>query len=120
MVIETVTFPVTTDRPPGDYRLHVGLYRPDTGERLPLATGGDGVIWIDDFVGARDEGFLLRRGREEQSFYVPAGKHAATSMFEDFTKMVGAPALLEASVRASERTQAWLDAAWASAVANEG
>jgi predicted dehydrogenase len=83
-------------------------------------TGGDGVIWIDDFVGARDEGFLLRRGREEQSFDVPAGKHAATSMFEDFTKMVGAPALLEASVRASERTQAWLDAAWASAVANEG
>jgi hypothetical protein len=77
------------------------------------------VLWIDDFVGARDEGFVLRRGREEETFDVALKKHAATSMFEDFTKMVGDPALFEASVRASERTQAWLDAAWASAVANE-
>jgi predicted dehydrogenase len=82
-------------------------------------TGRDGVLWIDDFVGARDEGFVLRRGREEETFDVALKKHAATSMFEDFTKMVGDPALFEASVRASERTQAWLDAAWASAVANE-
>jgi predicted dehydrogenase len=83
-------------------------------------TGRDGVLWIDDFVGARDEGFVLRRGREEETFDVALKKHAATSMFEDFTKMVGDPALFEAGVRASERTQAWLDAAWNSAVANEG
>ncbi len=86
---------------------------------MPVAHANRNAAPIDDFVGARDEGFLLRQGREEQSFDVPAGKHAATSMFEDFTKMVGDPALFEAGVRASERTQAWLDAAWNSAVANE-
>ena len=29
--------------PPGDYRLRVGLYRPESGERLPVADGGDSV-----------------------------------------------------------------------------
>lgn len=83
-------------------------------------TGSDGVLWIDDFVGARgDERFRLRRGSESQDFEIPFSKHQATSMFEDFTKMVGDPALFEAGVRASQRTQAWLDAAWESAVANE-
>ena len=83
-------------------------------------TGREGVLWIDDFVGARDEGFVLRQGRKTETYEVELKKHAATSMFEDFTRMVGDPAMFEASVRASERTQAWLDAAWASAVANEG
>jgi hypothetical protein len=29
--------------PPGDYRLRVGLYRPESGERLSVAGGGDSV-----------------------------------------------------------------------------
>jgi hypothetical protein len=42
-VSETVTLPVPTERPPGSYTLHVGLYDPDTGQRLPLRSGGDYV-----------------------------------------------------------------------------
>ena len=83
-------------------------------------TGPDGVLWIDDFVGARgDERYRVRRGRETEEIASPFTKHQATSMFEDFTRMVHDPAMFEASVRASERTQAWLDAAWESAIANE-
>ncbi|MEJ2385588.1 MAG: Gfo/Idh/MocA family oxidoreductase [Xanthomonadales bacterium] len=83
-------------------------------------TGPDGVLWIDDFVGARgDERYRVRRGRDTEEIAIPFSKHQATSMFEDFTKMVHDPAMFEASVRASERTQAWLDAAWESAIANE-
>jgi predicted dehydrogenase len=83
-------------------------------------TGRDGVLWIDDFVGSRgDERYRLRRGGESQDAQIPFSKHQATSMFEDFTKMVRDPALLEAGVRASQRTQAWLDAAWQSALDNE-
>ena len=83
-------------------------------------TGREGVLWIDDFVGARgNERFRYHQGRKKFEVEMPFTKHQATSMFEDFTKMVGDPALFEAGVRASERTQAWLDAAWASAVANE-
>jgi predicted dehydrogenase len=83
-------------------------------------TGPDGVLWIDDFVGARgDERFRYRKGRETEEVAIPFSKHQATSMFEDFAKMVHDPARFAASVRASERTQAWLDAAWESAIANE-
>jgi hypothetical protein len=42
-VVETVLLPVKVDRPAGPYTIHVGLYRPDTGERLPLLAGGDHV-----------------------------------------------------------------------------
>ena len=84
-------------------------------------TGREGVLWIDDFVGARgDERFRVRRGRDTEEIAIPFSKHQATSMFEDFAKMVRDPAMFEAGVRASERTQAWLDAAWQSAIANEG
>jgi predicted dehydrogenase len=83
-------------------------------------TGRDGVLWIDDFVGARgDERYRVRRGRDTEEVAIPFTKHQATSMFEDFAAMVNDPAMFEASVRASERTQAWLDAAWKSAVKNE-
>ena len=83
-------------------------------------TGPDGVLWIDDFVGARgDERYRVRRGRDTEEIAIPFSKHQATSMFEDFTKMVRDPAMFEAGVRASERTQAWLDAAWQSALNNE-
>jgi len=36
VVVETITFPVQPERPSGNYTLHIGLYRPATGERLPL------------------------------------------------------------------------------------
>ena len=36
--------PLPADLPPGNYRIRLGLYRPDTGERLPLAGAeGDAV-----------------------------------------------------------------------------
>ena len=50
---------------------------------------------------------------------VPAAKYGATLMFEDFAAMVGNPQRLEASIRVSERTQAWLEAFWQSALENE-
>jgi len=40
-------------------------------------------------------------------------------MFEDYTAMIGNADLLAASIRASERTQQWLDAIWNSALSNE-
>jgi hypothetical protein len=43
VVIETVTLPLKSDRPAGNYTLHIGLYYPDTGVRLPLLTGSDHV-----------------------------------------------------------------------------
>jgi hypothetical protein len=43
VVVETVNIPVKPDRPAGPYTLHVGLYRPTTGERLGLPAGGDHV-----------------------------------------------------------------------------
>ncbi|GIK40582.1 MAG: hypothetical protein BroJett011_44150 [Chloroflexota bacterium] len=43
VVIETVTLPIQQDRPSGTYTLHIGLYHPDTGLRLPVAEGSDHV-----------------------------------------------------------------------------
>jgi hypothetical protein len=43
VVIETVTLPLQPERPAGNYTLHIGLYHPDTGVRLPLISGGDHV-----------------------------------------------------------------------------
>jgi predicted dehydrogenase len=84
-------------------------------------TGREGVLWIDDFVGARgNERFRYHQRRKKFEIDIPFSKHQATSMFEDFAKMVRDPMMFEAGVRASERTQAWLDAAWESAIANEG
>jgi hypothetical protein len=40
-------------------------------------------------------------------------------MYEDFALMLDDPEMFEASVRATLRTQALLDAAWESALANE-
>lgn len=41
VVIETITLPLSPDRPAGNYTWHIGLYYPDTGARLPLTSGGD-------------------------------------------------------------------------------
>jgi uncharacterized membrane protein len=43
VVVETVTLPLQPHRPAGNYTLHIGLYHPDTGVRLPLVTGDDHV-----------------------------------------------------------------------------
>ena len=83
-------------------------------------TGREGVLWIDDFVGLRgNERWRVRQGRDTTEVDVPFSKHPATSMFEDFARMVGNPERFEASAQASLRTQALLDAAWESALANE-
>jgi hypothetical protein len=40
------TLTVAADALPGEYRFAVGLYRPDTGQRVPLADGsGDRVLF---------------------------------------------------------------------------
>lgn len=38
-----------SDLPPGRYTLQVGLYRPDTGERLPVAGVADGAVRLMEF-----------------------------------------------------------------------
>lgn len=40
--------------PPGEYRLHLGLYHPASGQRLPLDSGGDAVI-LDMTLVARNQ-----------------------------------------------------------------
>jgi predicted dehydrogenase len=87
-------------------------------------TGNRGVIKLDDFLRSRRDdhagAYEYRTGWNDRGeVVVPAGARGATLMFEDFAAMVGDSALLEASIRASERTQGWLDAVWDSALANE-
>lgn len=86
-------------------------------------SGPDGVIWLDDFVfipgSPAHERIRYKKGREQFEVEIPFSKSAPTLMFEDFAAMVVDPGLFEKSVRASERTQAWLDAAWESAIQNE-
>lgn len=41
VVREQVILPVEPGRPAGKYTLHIGFYGPDSGRRLPLASGGD-------------------------------------------------------------------------------
>ncbi len=41
VVVEDITLPLRPDRPAGRYTLHIGLYHPDTGMRLPLTGDGD-------------------------------------------------------------------------------
>ncbi len=45
VVVETVSLPIPADLPPasGQYFLHIGLYQPETGIRLPLLSGDDHV-----------------------------------------------------------------------------
>jgi predicted dehydrogenase len=90
-------------------------------------SGARGTIKLDDFVsGGGDKaasyihsGTGSSRRSAPDRIDVPSPKPAAALMFEDFAGMVGDADLIEASVRASERTQAWLDASWRDAVARE-
>ncbi|MGB7452108.1 MAG: Gfo/Idh/MocA family oxidoreductase [Lysobacterales bacterium] len=87
-------------------------------------SGQKGVIKLDDFLSQRPRDmpadFEYRQNWNETEFIeVPSEKPEATLMFEDFSTMVGTPAMLEASRTASERTQNWLDAIWNSDLKNE-
>jgi predicted dehydrogenase len=87
-------------------------------------SGTKAVVKLDDFLRSRRDDhtgvYEYRSGWDERKqVEVPSAKPGATLMFEDFAAMVGDPGRLEASIRASERTQEWLDAVWASALENE-
>jgi predicted dehydrogenase len=88
-------------------------------------SGAAGVIKLDDFLSQRsgdNAGVYdyLHGWRNSKQIEVPADKPGSALMFEDFAAMAGNQELLEASIRASERTQEWLDAVWKSAIENEG
>jgi hypothetical protein len=52
VIQEVVWLPLPTDLPPGSYNLYVGLYRPDTLERLPLQgdTSGENALILGPLV----------------------------------------------------------------------
>jgi predicted dehydrogenase len=82
-------------------------------------SGAKGVVKLDDFVLARPAdqaaSYDLLTGWDEMTrIEVPAPKPAAALMFENFAIMTGSDELIEASIRASERTQKLLDAVWRS------
>lgn len=88
--------------------------------------GTKGVINIDDFLSQSPDGsadYLHRAGgwgnAASKTITVESALPGAALMFEDFAKMVRDPALRDQWSRASLRTQAWLDAAWRSALDNE-
>lgn len=88
-------------------------------------SGTKAVVKLDDFLRSRrdDHGgaYEFRTGwSDREEVVVPSPKRGATLMFEDFARMLDDGELQEAGIRASLRTQEWLDAVWASALANEG
>jgi hypothetical protein len=88
-------------------------------------SGATGVIKLDDFLSQRrsdNAGVyeLLQGWGNSEQIEVPSAKPGSALMFEDFAAMAGNQDLLEASIRASERTQQFLDAVWNSALENEG
>ena len=86
-------------------------------------SGTAGVIKLNDFVTqrAKDQpaAYEHRQGRDTRIIEVPSMKPEPVLMFENFAAMIGDAGLLAASIRASERTQTWLDAIWTSALNNE-
>jgi len=90
-------------------------------------TGERGVVSLDDYLGQGQDfsgSYTLKRGgwgpdAVRRTAKVASEKPGAALMFEDFAAMVAAPEWIERSIRATERTQSWLDAAWESALENE-
>jgi predicted dehydrogenase len=87
-------------------------------------SGARGVIKLDDFLTQRPTDrpadYEYRQGWNDSRFIeVPFEKPETALMFEDFAAMVTDPAWIARSMRASERTQQWLDAIWESALENE-
>jgi predicted dehydrogenase len=88
-------------------------------------SGPGGQITLRDFVIAQGEAeYEFRKGgfgpgATTERPTAPSAKPAAALMFENFAAMVGDRTLFEASVAASEKTQEWLDVAWARGMKNE-
>jgi predicted dehydrogenase len=89
--------------------------------------GPRGVITIDNFLSQDADGsasFLYKGGgwgpsATRETITIPSNKPGAALMFEDLGHAARDAGQREQWMRASEKTQAWLDAAWASALANE-
>jgi predicted dehydrogenase len=87
-------------------------------------SGAKGVIKLDDFLTQRPTDrpadYEYRQNWNDTRFIeVPFDKPEASLMFEDFAVMVTDKDAIARSMRASERTQDWLDAVWESALENE-
>ncbi len=90
-------------------------------------TGGRGVINVDNFLSQDPDGsasYQFKRGgwgpnAVKREATIDSDKPGSVLMFEDFAAMVGDPEWIERSMRASLRTQSWLDAAWQSALESE-
>jgi predicted dehydrogenase len=87
-------------------------------------SGAKGVIKLDDFLTQRPtdrpaDYEYRQHWNDTRSIEVPFDKPESALMFEDFAAMVGDPEWQARSIRASERTQQWLDAVWQSALDNE-
>jgi len=87
-------------------------------------SGLRGVIKLDDFAIQRPEEsparFEVRREWDDTRIEaVETPVPEAVLMFENFAALVDDGEAREASIRRSQRTQAWLDAVWASALQNE-
>ncbi len=88
-------------------------------------SGPVGSINIDDFLGQdRDNSaaYLYRKGgwgagAVKESIRIESALSGAALMFEDFAAAIADASLREPWMRASERTQELLDAAWQSAIA---
>ncbi len=83
-------------------------------------SGTDACVNVYDFLGHKPDftaDYLFRKGgwgpdRASEVHSVVSPTSAATQMFDDVTSLVGDADGIAASIRASERTQALLDAAW--------
>ena len=90
-------------------------------------SGPGGIINIDDFLIQNPDGsadFLYRKGgwgpdAIRDTISVPSAKPGAALMFEDFAAAAAEPALREQWMKATERTQALLDACWLAALESE-
>ena len=91
-------------------------------------SGTIGSINIDDFLSQEPDNsarYLHRKGgwgpeASSDSIRIASPLSGAALMFEDFAAAVADASLREQWIRATERTQALLDAVWQSALANEG
>jgi predicted dehydrogenase len=85
-------------------------------------TGSKGILRMDDYISHRSRtepaSYDVLGGGGTEIVEVEADRPASAQMFEDMALMVGDSAAFEASVRTTERTQALLDAVWASALEN--
>ncbi|MDJ0917414.1 MAG: Gfo/Idh/MocA family oxidoreductase [Woeseiaceae bacterium] len=90
-------------------------------------SGTDACVNVDDFIGHQQDftaDYRLRRGGwgpdgSSETVSVASPASAATRMFDDVASLVGDVDGIAASIRASERTQAWLDAAWEAGLNSE-